>query len=675
MTDAERSAAAPSEVLLNLEIFKLIKRSQMRNGLKDGQYIRYRQYCTRRAHRIRTLLKITQCSGGRVNRYRRKAIVAAQCTTPDHLSLPVVLAERAWAYAMELQGEQASEGFKASRRVHIIRRLGKAAAHARELVELSHAAAGPATQVQAQAYCDWLAGCHKLELEDWAGAAALLTRADGVFTQLGAVSDLDLRALCTERSAQTAMLLSLCRSQLRRADPEAAEALLELLSSDAGAADELLQSKLRSVVETGLRADAAQLQTVAWRGHTVPVQSEKLRVLLIEAQQLTKRLDARLRSNDASRGAEELAADDTTAAPEDATGVAAVAGGSENALYNKLASVYDDAGSLIRAAQRELSQAKVKTDAVSAEARALEVLKNFVDVSRLAVALERNVGTALALSRKFSHQTAAARVAAAAGFVRKQQATLKPASLVTVFDRLLQNVADIETEAGTAAADADAAAAAGAAVSADAAIVARLGSLSARKLAFAAVRVYFLALSYGAAGRPREALALFERARQRSSAAQTALTTAGAGADASVLASDLDLVAGVLSACEAAVIKAQAGVLQREAAEAAQLRDGLANMSIDSSAAGATAAASAGEGEGKLFLDRLDAFDAGAIGRQFDLVAIPPALVAAPSKPFLFDIAANGFAYLEPQEDEEEETQAAQSAEGEGKSFWSRIWG
>lgn len=47
----------------SVSILELIKTSQMQNGLRHGDYMRYRQYCTRRLRRIRKSIKFTHGKG------------------------------------------------------------------------------------------------------------------------------------------------------------------------------------------------------------------------------------------------------------------------------------------------------------------------------------------------------------------------------------------------------------------------------------------------------------------------------------------------------------------------------------------------------------------------------------------------------------------------------------
>lgn len=145
----------------------------------------------------------------------------------SHLHIPLVQAERAWAYAMDLKGQlEDAPAAAAPKRQHLVRRLSKAARHAGELVALASARCDARTQVgpgggaghsargrgcrqearvvlwgsppppaaragsppslpllqpvqlEAEAYSLWMAGSVLLEKEsDWEGALARFLRA------------------------------------------------------------------------------------------------------------------------------------------------------------------------------------------------------------------------------------------------------------------------------------------------------------------------------------------------------------------------------------------------------------------------------------------------------------------------------------------------------------------
>ena len=64
-----------------------------------------------------------------------------------HLHIPLVQAERAWAYAMDLKSQLEEAAAGAQKRQHLVRRLAKAASHSAELVALTAARCDARTQV------------------------------------------------------------------------------------------------------------------------------------------------------------------------------------------------------------------------------------------------------------------------------------------------------------------------------------------------------------------------------------------------------------------------------------------------------------------------------------------------------------------------------------------------
>merc|ERR1719507_134417 len=84
-----------------------------------------------------------------------------------HLQLPLMAAERAWAYAMQLKFEMNSEPRK---KYHMQNRLRKAKRYAEQLVQLVMAEGAPVdarTKLEAQAYSVWMTGLLNFELSDW----------------------------------------------------------------------------------------------------------------------------------------------------------------------------------------------------------------------------------------------------------------------------------------------------------------------------------------------------------------------------------------------------------------------------------------------------------------------------------------------------------------------------
>ena len=111
-------------------VLKIIKEAQQQHGLRHGDYQRYRGYCSRRLRRLRKVLKVPQ---GDRRHFKRRDITAAMISEDKFLQVPLMMAERAWSYAMQLRQESNTEPRK---KFHLISRLKKAAVYSLQLQDL-----------------------------------------------------------------------------------------------------------------------------------------------------------------------------------------------------------------------------------------------------------------------------------------------------------------------------------------------------------------------------------------------------------------------------------------------------------------------------------------------------------------------------------------------------------
>lgn len=115
-------------------VLRLIRDAQQQHGLRHGDYQRYRGYCKRRIGRLRSVLKLPQ---GEKRHYKKRDVLITYLQGPNadvrYLHIPVILAERAWAYAMQLRQESNTERRK---KFHLIGKLRKACGYALQLQEL-----------------------------------------------------------------------------------------------------------------------------------------------------------------------------------------------------------------------------------------------------------------------------------------------------------------------------------------------------------------------------------------------------------------------------------------------------------------------------------------------------------------------------------------------------------
>ena len=88
MAEAEMTDAPPKELASNLtlDILQIVKVSQSQHGLRHGDHMRYRQYCTRRLARIYKALKFSHGRG----RYQKRTLEPELVASADHLLIPLV---------------------------------------------------------------------------------------------------------------------------------------------------------------------------------------------------------------------------------------------------------------------------------------------------------------------------------------------------------------------------------------------------------------------------------------------------------------------------------------------------------------------------------------------------------------------------------------------------------
>ena len=125
--EIEETTTASGVTVLSLKLLPMTKLLQSKHGLRHGDYQRYRGYCARRLARLRKVLKMVQ---GERKRFTKKDVteeLLEQAVTLNneiaseakHLQVPLMNAERAWAYAMQLKFEMNTDPRK---KFHMINR-------------------------------------------------------------------------------------------------------------------------------------------------------------------------------------------------------------------------------------------------------------------------------------------------------------------------------------------------------------------------------------------------------------------------------------------------------------------------------------------------------------------------------------------------------------------------
>ena len=277
-------------IVLTLKLLPLTKLLQAKHGLRHGDYQRYRGYCSRRLARLRKVLKIVQ---GERKKFTKKDVTVElleqAATISDeisneakHLQVPLMSAERAWAYAMQLKFEMNSDPRK---KYHMINRLRKAKAHAEALEQLCTLSqvVDARSKLESQAYAFWISGSLAFELSQWSEAMKALNNAKAIYEKLASTLNEDEAAVYQGRIDEIAPSLRYCAYNI--GDTTAKQDLLNMRGTKHGGLDDL-----EDLINQTREQQAATLQETEWRGRRMAVKQEKVRIFLLREQEFTEEI-------------------------------------------------------------------------------------------------------------------------------------------------------------------------------------------------------------------------------------------------------------------------------------------------------------------------------------------------------------------------------------------------
>ncbi|KAL6259841.1 hypothetical protein P5V15_009751 [Pogonomyrmex californicus] len=263
----------------SLEILKIIKEAQQQHGLRHSDYQRYRGYCSRRLRRLRKVLKVPQ---GDRRHFKRKDITATMVSEDKFLQVPLIMAERAWSFAMQLRQESNTEPRK---KFHLISRLKKAAAYSLQLQELiENINCDARTKLEAQAYVAWMNGSLQFELQLWKQAMENLQKAQVVYGNLASALPEAEQVMYKARVEELAPSLRYCAYNI--GDISAMDDLMQMRGQLSG---ELMASLDSLIAQT--REKQANIEEVTWRGKSCGTVPPRAAGLIIADSRLNQALE------------------------------------------------------------------------------------------------------------------------------------------------------------------------------------------------------------------------------------------------------------------------------------------------------------------------------------------------------------------------------------------------
>ncbi|ELW68297.1 Signal recognition particle 68 kDa protein [Tupaia chinensis] len=412
---------------LSLEILQIIKESQQQHGLRHGDFQRYRGYCSRRQRRLRKTLNFKM---GNRHKFTGKKVTEDLLTDNRYLLLVLMDAERAWSYAMQLKQEANTEPRK---RFHLLSRLRKAVKHAEELERLCESNRVDAkTKLEAQAYTAYLSGMLRFEHQEWKAAIEAFNKCKTIYEKLASAFTEEQAVLYKQRVEEISPNIRYCAYNIALTFYNTFQALI-----------------------TQTRAkQAATMSEVEWRGRTVPVKIDKVRIFLLG-----------LADNEAAIAQAE----------------------SEETKERLFESMLSECRDAIQAVREELKPDQKQRDYTlegeSGKVSNLQYLHSYLTCIKLSTAIKRNENMAKGLQKALLQQQPE----------DDSKRSPRPQDLIRLYDIILQNLVELLQLPG---------------LEEDRAFQ---KEISLKTLVYKAYRCFFIAQSYVLVKKWSEALVLYDR--------------------------------------------------------------------------------------------------------------------------------------------------------------------
>ena len=212
---------------------------------------------------------------GKKKEFHKKEVTEEAVKDEKHLHVPLVTAERAWAYYMQLKFEANSDPRK---KFHMVNRLRKVAKHAEALsaVCVDSSKVDARTKLETAAYSAWMSGTLYFETGKWVEAQKMLTQAKAVYTSLSQAVGEEEGALFNGKIQEITPSLRYCAYNI----------------GDKQAAGDLTRDQRMDLLVAQTKEEqASSLQEVEWRGRRMAVRQEKVRRFLLSHQESDSELE------------------------------------------------------------------------------------------------------------------------------------------------------------------------------------------------------------------------------------------------------------------------------------------------------------------------------------------------------------------------------------------------
>lgn len=416
-TSENEEVVVEEKPFLSMDVLAIITEERNMHGLRHQDYQRYRQYCSRKIRRLRTVMDVRQGK----KRFNKKEIKIEMVNNVKHLYIFLFSAERAWSYAMQLKTESVDEPRK---HFHLMKRLRKAAEYANQLEEIckNYENIDEKTVLDVQGYSALMSGYKLFEEQNWQAALEKFAISRKIYEKLAAAGDAQQEALCNSTIDSIDPNIRYCAYNLKIKNTTSEEdvaALVDMKIKSSAAGSSFLDTKIEALLQKKIQEKAALLTSITWRNHTINIKNEKIAESILKANEAIQELEKSKLIN-VKTEKDVKSYNEMVSAKLD--------------RYSNVLEVYHDGQ---RQAEKDLREDKLASDKVTSskseeKTKNLQAIFTYISYQRLIYTLNRNLLLIEQISTNISYPNS------------ESSKSSRPEDVVKLYDTIQQIINEIK---------------------------------------------------------------------------------------------------------------------------------------------------------------------------------------------------------------------------------------
>ena len=284
--EEEQPKVLPGSV--KMDILSVTTGMQNQNGLRVNDYRRYAHFCKKKINKLRKFFKLTQGK----KKYQKVEITADKIVDNKILLIAILECERNWSYGMFHKQELTAIGEDIKRLRHqICRKFQRASLNAKNIYEICKQVGDTQTQLEAEAYYDYIYSNFLIFKSKFSEALNLLIKASSIYAKISELKDSFESITYKDKITNINTSIRLCKYNLSTSKDiifDEEEFMKNVNVEDIELSKQFEEIKKKNIESNASKPDQYEIK---YHGMNIPIKNEKLKDMFIKLEELSKKIE------------------------------------------------------------------------------------------------------------------------------------------------------------------------------------------------------------------------------------------------------------------------------------------------------------------------------------------------------------------------------------------------